>query len=152
VLDDALDDCAFLQALEQLLALLGELALDDRTARNNDVVALAIQLDDLELELLAFEIGRIAHGAHVAEGARQERTDVLDVGGEAALDLAGNAAGHCGVGGLRFLELVPPQRTLGFLAREHRLAEAILDGVERDLDLVAYVDFELALLILDLLV
>src|SRR6185312_3661140 len=58
VLDDALDDRAFLQALEQLFALLGELALDDRATRDDDVVALAIELDDLELKLLAFEIGR----------------------------------------------------------------------------------------------
>src|SRR5262249_3427464 len=94
VIGEVLDDRAFLQALEQLFALLGELALDDRTARDDDVVALAIELDDLELELFAFEIGRIAHGAHVDERARQECADVLDVDSEAALDLAGNAAGH----------------------------------------------------------
>src|SRR5690606_24511855 len=50
VLDHALDDGAFLQALEQLLALDAVLALDHRTAGDDDVVALAVQLDDLELE------------------------------------------------------------------------------------------------------
>ena len=58
VLDDALDDRAFLQTLEQLFALLGELALDHRATRDHHVVALAVELDDLELELFAFEIGR----------------------------------------------------------------------------------------------
>ena len=44
---------------------LRELGLDDRSARNHDVVALAVQLDDLELEVLAFEVGGVAHRAHV---------------------------------------------------------------------------------------
>ena len=98
VLDHALDDRAFLQALEQLLALLGELALDHRATRNHHVVALAVELDDLELEFLALEVDRIAHRTHVDQRARQERADVLDVDGEAALDLAGDAAGDGGVG------------------------------------------------------
>jgi hypothetical protein len=54
VLDDALDDRAFLQRLEQLLALFTLVRLDDGTTRHHDVVALAVELDDLELELLAF--------------------------------------------------------------------------------------------------
>ncbi len=46
VLDDALDDSTFLQTLEQLFALLGEFTLDHRATRNDDVVALAVELDD----------------------------------------------------------------------------------------------------------
>ena len=57
VLDDALDDRAFLQTLQQLFALLGEFALDHGAARDHHVVALAVELDDLELEFLAFEVG-----------------------------------------------------------------------------------------------
>ena len=52
---------------------------------------------------------------------------------------------------LRFFELVPHQRALGFFAREQGLAEAIFDGVERDLDFVADCDFELALFVAELL-
>src|SRR6185312_299964 len=63
VLDGALDHGAFGQALQQLLALGGELGLDDGTATDHHVVALAIQLDDLELEFLALEVGRLAHRA-----------------------------------------------------------------------------------------
>ena len=72
VLDDALEDRAFLQLLEQLLALDAVLALDHRTAGDDDVVALAVELDELELEFLAFEVGRVAHRAHVDQRARQE--------------------------------------------------------------------------------
>src|SRR5690606_11056058 len=54
VLDHALDDRVLLQALHELFALGAELALDHGAARDHDVVALAIELDDLELQLLAF--------------------------------------------------------------------------------------------------
>ena len=50
VLDDPLDDGAFLQRLQQLLALGAEACFEHGTARNDDVVALAVELDDLEFE------------------------------------------------------------------------------------------------------
>ena len=50
VLDHALDDRAFLQLLEQLGALGAVFLLDDRATRHDDVVALLVELDDLELE------------------------------------------------------------------------------------------------------
>jgi hypothetical protein len=67
VLDHTLDDRAFLQLVEQFAALGAVFLLDDRTARNDDVVALLVELDDLELVHLAFEVARVAHGAHVHE-------------------------------------------------------------------------------------
>ena len=55
VLDDALDDRAFLQRRQQLLALFAEARFEHGAARHDDVVALAVELDDLELERLVFE-------------------------------------------------------------------------------------------------
>ena len=43
---------------------------------------------------------------------------------------------------MHFLKLIPNQRTLRLFAREHGFAETVLDGVERDLDLVANMDFK----------
>src|SRR5690606_7648847 len=131
VLDHALQHRALDQLLEQLLALFRMLALDHRTAGDDDVVALAVQLDELELELLALEVGRVAHRAHVDQRTGQEAADVLDVDGETTLDLAADAAGDGLVLLERFLELVPHHRALGLLARQHGLAKAILDGVQR---------------------
>ena len=65
VLDDTLDGVAFLQLFQQRLALRGVLVLDNRTSRHDDVVALLVQLDDLELEALAFEIRRITNRTNV---------------------------------------------------------------------------------------
>ena len=49
----------------------------------------------------------------------------------------------------RLLEARPGARALRLLARQARLAEAVLDGVERDLDDVADVDLELAALVVE---
>src|SRR5690606_37077131 len=86
--DRAANDRAFLQLLEQLSALGAVFLLDDRATRDDDVVALLIELDDLELERLAFEVRRIANGANVDERARQEGTHEIDLDGEAAFDAA----------------------------------------------------------------
>src|SRR5207248_1925858 len=72
VLDRAAHHRAFLQVVHERAALGGELLLDHRAARHHDVIALLIELDDLELERLAFEIRGIAHRAHVDERPWQE--------------------------------------------------------------------------------
>src|SRR5690606_18492605 len=151
VLDHTLQDRALNQLLHQLLALFRVLALDHRTAGDDDVVALAVQLDQLELEFLAFQVGRVAHGAHINQRTRQEAADILDVDGETALDLAADTAGDGLVLLERFLKLVPHHRALGLLTRQHGLAKAILDGIQGNLDLVAHGDVELAIVVTELL-
>ena len=147
VLDDALEHRAFLEVLEQRLAFGAVLGLDDRAARHDDVVALLVELDDLELERLAFEHRRIANRAHVDERARQERADEIDVDREAAADAAADHARDDLALLEGLFEARPGARALGLLARQARLAEAVLDGIERDLDVVADFDFELAALV-----
>src|SRR4249919_557739 len=144
VLDHTLQHGALDQLLKQLLALFRMFALDHRAAGDDDVVALAVQLDELELEFLAFQVGRVAHRAHVDQRTGQEATDVLDVDGEAALDLAADAAGDGGVGLQGLFEFVPHHRTLGLLARQHGFAKAVLDGVEGNLYFVAFSDVDFA--------
>jgi hypothetical protein len=147
VLDDAAELRAFLEILEQAVALGAEFLLDDGSSRDNYVIALAIELDDLEFESRPFERDRIANGPDVDERARQERAHELDIDSEAAA----NAAADRALDDLAFVEgafeVDPGSRPLGLFAREARFAEAVLDGIERDLDLVADVDFDLTLLI-----
>ena len=150
ILDRALHHGAFLQVVHERAALGGELLLDHRAARHHDVIALLVQLDDLELERLAFEVRGITHRAHIDERARQERADILDLDGEATLDAAGDHTGHdLGIVEGR-LQARPGAGTLGLLARQTRLAIAILNGIQRDLDHVASLDFELTALVLEL--
>ncbi len=93
VLDGTLDDRAFLQVVHERAALCGELLLHHRATRNDNVIAFLVELDDLELEWLVFEIGRVAHRAHIDERARQERADILDLDREATLHATGDDAG-----------------------------------------------------------
>src|SRR4051794_4866085 len=71
VLDHAVDDRAFAQRLHQLGALLAHRGFDDGTARQHDVVALAVKLDDLELHRLALERAHVLDRTRVQQRARQ---------------------------------------------------------------------------------
>ena len=150
VLDRAAHDRAFLQVVHERIALGGEFLLDDRAARHHDVVALLVELDDLEFERLVLEVRGVAHRAHVDQRAGQERAHGLDVDREAALDAAGDDAGDdlAFVEGL--LEARPGARALGLFARQARLAGAVFDRVERHFDLVARLDLDFAVLVLEL--
>src|SRR6266568_3071282 len=84
VLHHALQDGALLQVLERLLLQLLALLLEEHAAREDDVAALLVELDDLELELLADELVEVPHRADVDLRPGQERLHA-DVDGEAAL-------------------------------------------------------------------
>jgi hypothetical protein len=53
VLDHALDDATLLEGCQQCVALFTNAGFEDGTTGNNDVVALAVKLDDLEFVSLA---------------------------------------------------------------------------------------------------
>ena len=72
VRDGALHDLARLEAVEDLLADLLALLLEHRAAREDHVVARAVELDDLALDLLAEELVEVLHAADVDERGRQE--------------------------------------------------------------------------------
>src|SRR5581483_10088630 len=86
VLDDPLDQLAFLQLLQRLALELGALLLEQHAARQHDVAALLVELDDLEAVALADERVQVAHRPQVHLRARQERLDAAPYGPrEAAL-------------------------------------------------------------------
>ena len=75
--------------------------------------------------------------------ARQERHRAVEIDREAALDLVEDDARDLLVALERLLELAPALLAARLVAREHRLAERVLDPLEIDLDRVA--DLELGL-------
>lgn len=116
VLDDTLDDLAFLEVGEKLLSLSAVGVLENIPAGNNDVVALGIDLLDAELELLALEMGNVLDRTYIYERAREECADAGDVNSKAALDLAVDDTNDIGSFVSSFLELVPSLKLLGLLA------------------------------------
>src|SRR3954451_16676571 len=73
------------EVLQEGLATLRLRILEEGAAAEHDVVAVAVQLDDLALELGADERLQVAHTSQVHERRRQEPTQA-DVQDEAALD------------------------------------------------------------------
>src|SRR4029079_12472126 len=83
-------------------------------------------------------------------GRRRARATVRNVDGEAALDLAADAAGDDFAGFHGGFEFVPDHGALGFLARQDGLAEAVFQVFQRDLDGVADLDVDLAGVVVEL--
>src|SRR4051794_15331970 len=75
VLDDAFAHLILLKLLHELLALPRALVLEDHAARDHDVAAPLVQLDDLELELLAKQLVDVRNAAQSDLGPREERVD-----------------------------------------------------------------------------
>src|SRR5690606_11952208 len=132
VLDDTLDDGTFVQGLEQLLALFAHAGFENGTARQHNVIALAVELDDLELEGLAFVRRGVVVGTKVDQQTRQEVTDIVGHDCEAALHLAAAVALNQFARPERLLDLRPGRQTLREVARKDRVAIAVLEGVDRD--------------------
>ena len=125
VLDDALDDGTFLERREQLGAFFAHAGFHHGAAGHHDVVALAVELDHLEFEGLAFERGGVLDRTGVDERTGQEGADAVGHDGEAALDLAGDGAGDEFAGFESLLEVHPGSEALGLVARENGFAEAV---------------------------
>src|SRR5262245_1759034 len=125
VLDDAGEDLALGERVERVFLLLGVLFLEEHLAREHDVAALLVDLDDAHAQLLAAQGVEVANRADVDLRPGQERAHA-DVDGEAALDALDHASDDDFSFGIRLLDVVPYLRLLGLLAREHDVAVAIL--------------------------
>src|SRR5438445_3500328 len=142
VLDHAVDHLALFEVLHQFLALLGAGLFENRAARHHDVAAAAVHLENLERLRIVHQRRDVADRADIDLRARQEGHRTVEIDGEAALDLVEDDAVDLFVVLERLLELAPALLAARLVARQHGLAERILDAVEEHLDLVA--DLELA--------
>src|SRR5690606_32872766 len=149
VLDHAVDDGAFFQGLHQLGALFAHGGFHHGAAAQHHVVALAVELDDLEFQGLVLVGREVLGGTAVDQRARQEGADAVDHDLEATLDLAGRGAGDEVARFQGFFQGHPRGQALGLVAREQGVAEAVFNGVDGHRHEVADLDFELALVVLE---
>ena len=146
VLDRAAQHLALGERVERRLLLLGVLFLEQDLAREHDVAALLVDLDDAHPELLPLQRVEIAHRPDVNLRSRQERADA-DVDGETALDPLDDAADDDLPFLVGLLDLVPDLHLLGLLAREHDVAFAVFGALEQHVDRVAGLRRHLAALV-----
>jgi hypothetical protein len=137
VLDHAVEHLALAQVGDELGALLRAGLLQHGAPRQHRGLAAAIHLEDLERLLQAHERPDVAHRADVDLAARQEGRGAVEVDGEAALDAADDRAFDALVLGVGDLQMVPRLLAPGLVARQHGVAQSVLDALEIDLDLVA---------------
>ena len=140
VLDHAVDDLPFRQVADDLGALLGTALLQDRPARDDDVAAPPVHLEDLEGLLQPHQRPGITHRTHIHLRPRQERHRPAQIDGEAALDPAEDRALDALLALIGLLKTVPGFFPPCHLAADHRLAARILGRAQIDLDLVADLD------------
>ena len=137
VRDRALDDVARVELVEDRLAHLLALVLEDGAAREHDVVARAVELDHLAAELLAEVLVEVLHAADVDERRGQEPAHA-EVEDEAALDDLDDAAGDRLALLVRLLDRLPgdlearallreDQAPFGVLLRHHERGDLVAD-------------------------
>src|SRR2546422_5175988 len=136
VLDGAREHHPLGQDLERVLLLLLPFLLEDRAAREHDVAAAAVELDDLGPDRLADPGRQVLHGAEVHLGPRQEGLDP-DVDGEAALDDLDHPALHRRAFLVGLGDRVPDLDLVGLVLGENDEPLGVLFGFEVHLDLFA---------------
>ena len=139
VLDRAGDDVADVDALQERLALGVALGLDEFAAREDDVLAVVVDLDDLEIVGVADELVEVLRRGDVDLAAGQERLDA-DVDHEAALDDALDLALDEAVAVEHADDLLPVLAVERLFAREDDHALVVFEAFEEHVDLVADVD------------
>src|SRR5262249_9374147 len=118
--------------------------LKHRAARDDDIAAPAIHLEDLKRLRLVHQRGDVADRPDVDLAAREKRDRAVEVDGKAALDLIEDDALDLLAAVEGLFELAPALLPARLVAREHRLAQRILHPLEIDLDGVADLDVGLA--------
>ena len=139
VRDRALDDVARVEPVEDRLAHLLALVLEDGAAREDDVVPRAVELDHLAAELLAEELVEVLHAADVDEGRREEAANA-EVEDQAALDDLDHAAVDRLTALGRGLDRLPGELEPRALLREEQAPLRVLLRHHEGVDLVAHGD------------
>ena len=134
--DDALAALARLEVLQEVAALLLLRLFEPGPARQHDVVAVAVELDDLGLDDLAHVGLQLAHAAQLDERGGQEAAQA-DVDDQAALDDLDDRTGHHLAVVLLLLDRRPGPLVLRPLLGEDEPALLVLLLEDERLDVVA---------------
>ena len=137
VLDHAFADLILLQLLHQLLALARSLLLEDDAARDDDVAAALIELDDLEVEGLTEQLVDVRNATERDLRSGEECIDSHQINDDAALDLLDQGATHGLIVLVGDADALPHAHEVGFLLREDNGSFLVLEVLEKNFDFIA---------------
>lgn len=137
VLDDAVNNLAFFEVLNDFRTLLGTGFFQNRTARNHDVAAALVHLEDFEGLRIVHQRGHVADRANIDLRTRQEGDRTVEVDREAALDLVEDHAFDALASFELGFELDPAFFAASLLARQNGFAERVFDALDINFDFVA---------------
>ena len=140
VLDGTLDLIAGAHGAEELLAALTALCLDEFAAAEDDVLAVLVELHDLEVVGIAHELGEILRGIDVHLGGGEEGLHA-DIDDQAALDDGLDAALDDALGLEQLHDLGPVLALRSLLLGKNDHSLVVLEALEENLDLVSDIDF-----------
>src|SRR5262245_9960447 len=140
VLDLALDDDALFEVLERLALLAVDHLFEDDLARENDVAAFLVNLQDPDFDLLVPEAVEVADRANVDLAAGQERLNAPDVDAEAAFYPIRHARDDVRALLVSLLDLLPRLHAHGVGARKLHVAFGVFELFDVDVDFIARVD------------
>src|SRR5690606_38511764 len=130
--DDAFDHLALFEVLDDLRTLLCTALFQHGAARNDDVAAAAIHLQDLEGLRVVHQRGDVADRANIDLRTRQEGNGAVQIDGEAALDLVEDDAFDALTLGKLLFELDPALLAASLFAGKHGFAQRVLDALDID--------------------
>ncbi|EGE57140.1 hypothetical protein RHECNPAF_470013 [Rhizobium etli CNPAF512] len=137
VLDDAVNNLAFFEVLNDFRTLLGTGFFQNRPARYDDVAAALVHLEDFEGLRVVHQWGNVADRADIDLRTRQEGDRAVEVDREAALDLVEDHAFDALAGFELGFELDPAFFAASLLARQNGFAKRVFDALDIDFDFVA---------------
>src|SRR5271166_7049225 len=122
VLYRACEDRILAQLVQGFGALLALLFFQQLLARNHDVAALLVELDDADIELGILQAVQVAHRTQFHLRARQKRARAQNVHRQAALDAVDDARLDRSFFVIGLLDVVPRLQALGLVVRQVDIA------------------------------
>src|SRR2546423_4043934 len=137
VFDDSFAHLILLQLLHQLLALACPLLLEDHSARDDDVAAALIELDDLEVEGLTEQLVDVRDATQRDLRSGQECIDPHEIDDHAAFDFLDQGTAYWLIVLVGDANALPHTHEVGFLFREDDRSFLVLEVLEQNFDFVS---------------
>ncbi len=137
VLDDAFNNLTLFEVLDDFRTLFGTRLFENRAARDNDVAAALVHLEDFEGLRVVHERRDVADRTDVDLRARQEGNSAVEIDGETTLDLVEDDAFDAFAGFELLFQAAPALFAASLLARQNSFAERVFDAFDEDFDFVA---------------